>query len=68
MMEYKGYLGKVEFDDQAALFHGEVISTRDVITFQGKSVAELKQAFRDSVDDYLAFCAQRGEEPSILQI
>ena len=63
MMEYKGYLGKVEYDDEASLFHGEVINTRDVVTFQGKSVAELKKAFRDSVDDYLAFCAERGEEP-----
>jgi len=63
MMEHKGYLGKVEFDDEAALFHGEVVNTRDVITFQGQSVAEWKKAFRDSVDDYLAFCAERGEEP-----
>jgi len=63
MMEYKGYMGKVEFDDEAAIFHGEVINTRDVVTFQGESVKELKKAFRDSVDDYLAFCAERGEEP-----
>ncbi|HLN28913.1 MAG TPA: type II toxin-antitoxin system HicB family antitoxin [Gemmataceae bacterium] len=63
MMEYKGYVGKVEFDDEAGIFHGEVINTRDVITFQGKSVAELKKAFKESVDDYLAFCASRGEEP-----
>jgi predicted HicB family RNase H-like nuclease len=63
MMEYKGYIGKVEFDDQAGIFHGEVVNTRDVITFQGESVAELKKAFRESVDDYLAFCKERGEEP-----
>ncbi len=63
MMGYKGYIGKVEYDDDASIFHGEVTNTRDVITFQGKSVAELKKAFRDSVDDYLAFCAERGEEP-----
>jgi predicted HicB family RNase H-like nuclease len=63
MMEYKGYVGKVEFDDEAGIFHGEVINTRDVITFQGASVAELKKAFRDSVEDYLAFCQERGEEP-----
>lgn len=63
MMEYKGYIGKVEFDDEADLFHGEVINTRDVITFQGTSTGELKQAFHDSVDDYLAFCEERGEEP-----
>jgi predicted HicB family RNase H-like nuclease len=62
-MDYKGYIGKVEFDDEASLFHGEVINTRDVITFQGQSVAELKKAFQDSIDDYLAFCADRGEEP-----
>lgn len=63
MMEYKGYLGKVEFDDRAAIFHGEVVNTRDVITFQGQTVAELTAAFRESVDDYLDFCAQRGEPP-----
>src|SRR5437867_5103400 len=62
-MEHKGYIGKVEFDDEAGIFHGEVINTRDVITFQGESVAELKKAFRESVEDYLAFCASRGEEP-----
>jgi predicted HicB family RNase H-like nuclease len=64
MMEYKGYVGKVEFDDEAGIFHGEVLDTRDVITFQGKSVAELKTAFQESIDDYLAFCKQRGEEPN----
>ena len=43
MMEYKGYVGKVEFDDEAAFFHAEVINTRDVITFQGESVSELRR-------------------------
>lgn len=63
MIEYKGYLGKIEFDDAANIFHGEVVNIRDVITFQGQSVDELRQAFEDSIEDYLAFCAERGEEP-----
>jgi predicted HicB family RNase H-like nuclease len=63
MLKYKGYHGKVEFDEEAGLFHGEVIDLRDVITFQGKSVDEIEQAFCDSIDDYLDYCAQRGEEP-----
>lgn len=63
MMEYRGYIGKVEFDDEAFVFHGELINTRDVITFQGESVRELTQNFHDSVDDYLAFCRERGEAP-----
>jgi predicted HicB family RNase H-like nuclease len=63
MMEYKGYQGEVEFDSQAGVFHGELINIRDVVTFEGRSVDELEQAFRESVDDYLAFCAARGETP-----
>ncbi len=63
MMEYKDYLARTEFDNEASVFHGEVVNVRDVITFQGKSVDELRQAFEDSVGDYLAFCAERGEEP-----
>lgn len=63
MLNYKGYTGRVEFDDEAGIFHGEVLDLRDVVTFQGSSVDELEQAFRDSIDDYLEFCAERGEEP-----
>lgn len=63
MMNYKDYLAHVEFDAEADIFHGEVINIRDVITFQGKSTDDLKRAFRDSVEDYLEFCAERGEEP-----
>lgn len=60
MLEYKGYTAQVELDTEAAIFHGEVLDTRDVITFQEKSVDEVQEAFRKSVDDYLEFCAQRG--------
>jgi predicted HicB family RNase H-like nuclease len=62
-MQYKGYLARVEYEDEVNVFHGEVINTRDVVTFQGKSTEELKKAFADSVEDYLAFCKERGEEP-----
>jgi predicted HicB family RNase H-like nuclease len=50
MMEYKGYTGRVEFDDEAALFHGEVINTRHVITFQETSAEEIAREFRISID------------------
>ena len=63
MMEYKGYIGKVEIDDEAGILHGEVINIRDVITFEGTCVDEIHKAFRESIDDYLEFCAQRGEAP-----
>lgn len=63
MLKYKCYVGHVEYDDEAKIFHGEVIGLRDIITFQGRSVDELEQAFKDSIDDYLHWCQERGEKP-----
>jgi len=63
MLKYKGYTGYVEFDDEAGIFHGEVLDLRDVITFQGKTVEEVKKAFRDYIDEYLGFCKERSEKP-----
>jgi len=62
MLKYKGYTGYVEFDDEVGIFHGEVLDLRDVITFQGKTVEEIKRAFRESIDDYLEFCKERNEK------
>ena len=63
MMEYKGYRASVTFDDEIEAYHGEVADTRDVITFQGTSVEQLRREFHLSIDDYLAVCAERGRSP-----
>ncbi len=64
IMEHRGYRGVVSFDDEAGVLYGEVIGTRDMITFEGESVAEVQVAFRESVDGYLEFCEERGREPA----
>ena len=64
MLKYEESSGHVEHHDEAGIFHGEVLDLRDVITFQGKSVEEVEQSFRESIDDYLEFCEQTGEEPN----
>lgn len=63
MMEYKGYIGIVNFDSDAKIFHGDVINTRDVITFQGTSVKEIEKSFKESIDDYLKWCKEDGVDP-----
>jgi len=63
MMKYKGYWGSVAYDDEAEIFCGSVLGIKDVVTYQGRSVDEIKKAFKDSVNDYLDFCRERGEEP-----
>ena len=62
-MTYKGYIGKVEFDDENRVFSGTVINTRTVITFHGTTVDELEKEFQASVDDYLEWCKEDGVEP-----
>src|ERR1700730_18887185 len=63
MIKYKGYTGHVEYDDEAKIFHGEVLGIKDVVTFQGTTVDEIEQAFKDSIEDYLDWCKERGKEP-----
>lgn len=60
-MHYDGYEAATEFDEHAKVFHGEIINLRDVITFQASSASDLRQAFAESLEDYLAFCAKLTE-------
>jgi len=62
-MTYKGYAARVEYDDTANIFHGEVMDTVDVITFQSDKATELRKEFERSVDEYLAFCAENNKKP-----
>lgn len=62
-LNYKGYVGTFAYDEAADVFHGRVVGLRDVITFQGRSIEQLKKALADSVEDYVDFCRTRGEEP-----
>ena len=62
-MSHDGYEAAVEYDADAQIFHGEIVNLRDVITFEGCSVEELKTAFADSIDDYIEYCRELGEEP-----
>ncbi len=64
IMTYKGYIGRVEFDEDENMLHGRIMNIRHVVTFLGRTVTEVRKALRDSVEDYLAFCAEQGIEPS----
>ena len=62
-MTNDGYVATIELDEEAGLFHGEVINTRDVLTFQGRTLDELKVAFADTIADYIDWCRERRKEP-----
>ena len=63
MIEYKGYRGVVEFDSELGQFHGRVVNMRNVISFYGSSVDELREEMATSVDTYLKVCAEKEIDP-----
>jgi predicted HicB family RNase H-like nuclease len=63
MIEYKGYHGVFEFDASIDAFHGRVVGLRDIVTFEGRSLDELRREMAESVEDYLELCADIGKDP-----
>ena len=63
MLTYKGYTASIEVDVEAGILFGRVLDINDVITFKAKTVEEARQEFETSIDGYLAFCEELGEEP-----
>lgn len=60
-MTYKGYSARVEYDDDDGIFFGRIAGVNDVIGFHGETVAELRSAFHEAVDDYVGTCARIGK-------
>lgn len=62
-LTYKGYTALVDFDAEGKYLYGSVEGIRDSIYFEGTDAAEIEAFFHAAVDDYLAFCREKGKEP-----
>lgn len=62
-MEYKGYIGTVEYSDKDNILFGKVLGIKGLVSYEGESVAELRRDFEEAVDDYLEICAAKNIEP-----
>ena len=63
VLEYKNYHTKVEYSAEDQVLYGKIEGIRDLVTFECESVFEVEAAFHEAVDDYLAFCAEKGKDP-----
>lgn len=63
-MRYRGYPARIEYSDEDGCFVGRVAGIRDIITFHGESVGEVREAFEEAVEFYLESCDERGETPN----
>lgn len=59
----KGYAARIDYDDGDAVFTGKIVGIRDGVGFHGDTVAGLRAAFEEAVEDYLETCARVGREP-----
>jgi len=62
-MTYKGYAARIEYSDEDGCFVGHIAGINDVVGFHGASVAELRAAFEEAVDDYLETCEKLNRSP-----
>jgi predicted HicB family RNase H-like nuclease len=62
-MSYKGFSARVEFDPEDEIFVGRLAGINDLVGFHAESVAELKAAFQEAVEDYIATCDKAGKPP-----
>jgi predicted HicB family RNase H-like nuclease len=62
-LSYKGYTARIEFDDDDGIFFGRIAGIRDGVGFHADTVADLRAAFREAVDDYIETCAKIGKTP-----
>ena len=64
-IQYKGYIGSVEFSEEDSIFYGKVMGIRSLISYEGESARELLEDFHGAVDDYLESCKAEGKEPEV---
>lgn len=63
ILQYKNYVASVHFNAADDVFYGRVLAINDLVSFEGSSVKELKTAFEEAVEDYLATCLELGKTP-----
>lgn len=64
MMQYKDYYGSIEYSEADNVMYGKVLFIKDLITFEGETVLDLRKAFEFMIDDYISWCEQEGHEPN----
>lgn len=63
IIEYKGYIGSVEFSEEDEIFFGKVLGIRSLLSYEGETAKELISDFHEAVDEYLDMCESENKEP-----
>ena len=61
ILQYKDFIGSVHFNANDEIFFGKIEGIDDLVSFEGATVSEIKEAFKEAVDDYIALCKENGK-------
>ncbi|MDE0425421.1 MAG: type II toxin-antitoxin system HicB family antitoxin [Candidatus Poribacteria bacterium] len=62
-MTYKEYIGQIVYSEEDGCFIGDLVGIRDIVSFHGDTLEEIRVAFEESVDDYLLTCQEFNRSP-----
>lgn len=62
-LEYKGYTGSIEYSVEDNTLYGKVLGIKGLISYEGKTGAELEKDFKETIDTYLEDCKTQEIEP-----
>ena len=62
ILNYKEFIGTVHYSSDDEVFYGKILEIDDLVTFEGKTVEELKKSFNEAVDDYIEICKKNKKE------
>jgi len=63
IMRYGDFMATVHFSEADGCFSGRIEGIDDLISFEGRSVVDLRRAFHEAVDDYRDLCRSTGKLP-----
>lgn len=62
MLTYQDFIGSVHFNAEDKVFYGKIEGVDDLVTFEGKTVDEIVEAFHEAVEDYIVLCKETGKQ------
>ena len=61
LIEYKKFFGSLHFNSDDEIFYGKIEGINDLISFEGKTVKDIKRNFKDAVNDYIYICKENDK-------
>ncbi len=60
-LEYKGFIGSVHYSADDDILYGKIEGINDLVSYEGRTIDEIRKDFHEAVNDYLSFCKEKSK-------